>query len=182
MLTFAFTIIGFFLGIAFTIWFFFAIISSTISKVSDGFGMMYDTWCAKSNEPKPEPEVVNFDLGSIAEAISFAVSFAVEKMKEFEILNKEREEQLKSRHDAQNAAVNEKEDLKQSRVNWQEYLKNYKESLKKPEGNPEETPKIPEGNPTETLQETLDNQGFPESDTLIEDSKIPKDSIWKTTL
>ena len=183
MLTFALCVIAFFIGIAFAIWYFFGIISSMFSKISDGFGMMYDTWCDESKQPKLEPEVINIDVRSVADTMIFYINFAVDKAEEFILKNKEREAELKRKQDAHDARNQWEERIKEMEEDENAaYRKDWSESLKNPEGILEESLKNPEGIPAESLQESLDNQGIPVNEELIEDSKKSTSNVWESSL
>ena len=107
MLTFAFCLIAFFVGACLTIWFIFSFIGNVFSKIGNMINGLIDhakTEFSESTREDIAEKIVKIDLRSMAEMLSFAVNFAVEKMAEFEVLNKQREADLKRRQDDQDAA------------------------------------------------------------------------------
>ena len=159
MLTFAFCIITFFVGFAFSIWYLFSIVIATFSKVSDGTGITYDAWCAELQQlrqqptqpPIQQPKTTSVDLLSSLKSGAFYVNFIIEKLEELLILDKERDAELKRKQDADD--LKEEEDYKNNIgefILWQEYLKKQSENKSNSEGIPREYPK-----------EYPDNQGIP---------------------
>jgi hypothetical protein len=139
---------------------------------------MYDTWCAESNKPEPEPEEINIDLRAVADRMIFIINFAVEKVYEFMVKAKEFDEESKSKQDANNATEKEVKD----NLGWSKIFKDYNESKRNTEGIPEEYLRNAEGIPKEYPKEYPDNQGIPVNEELIEDSQKPTSDIWKSSL
>ena len=173
MLTFAFCIITFFVGFAFSIWYLFSIVIATFSKVSDGTGITYDAWCAELQQLRQQPiqppiqppiqqsKTTSVDLLSSLRSGAFYGNFIIEKLEELLILDKERDAELKRKQDADD--LKEEEDYKNNIgefILWQEYLKKQSENKSNSEGIPREYPK-----------EYPDNQGIPLNKNIIRDSQ-----------
>ena len=179
MLTFAFCIITFFIGFAFSVWYLFSIVS-TFSKVSDGTGMTYDAWCAEleqlRQQPIQQPKTTSVDLLSSLKSGAFYGNFIIEKLEELLILDKERDAELKRKQDADD--LKEEEDYENNIgefILWQEYLKKQSENKSSSEGIPREYPK-------EYPKEYPDNQDIPLNKNMIRDSQKSKSDILKSTL
>ena len=177
MLTFAFCIITFFVGFAFSIWYLFSIVIATFSKVSDGTVITYDAWCAELQQlrqqpiqpPIQQPKTTSVDLLSSLKSGAFYGNFIIEKLEELLILDKERDAELKRKQDTDD--LKEEEEDYENNIGefilWQEYLKKQSENKSNSEG-------IPQG--------SFDYQGIPTIDDLIEDSQKSTSDNCKTSL